>query len=103
MPLTPEQKAEADKFGIPYDTYEALQGVTFDTNSLNAAIASFTAPGGIGTPEGQAASIAGIASIIGPINPLTFLGSDTIGPIQNPIILTNNDGTQTLISSTNPG
>jgi hypothetical protein len=102
MPLTPEQKAEADKFGIPYDTYEALQGVTFDTNSLNAAIASFTAPGGIGTPEGQAASIAGIAASIGPINPLTFLGSDTIGPIQNPIILTNNDGTQTLISSTNP-
>ena len=30
------------------------------------------------------------------------MGSDTIGPIQNPIILTNNDGTQTLISSTNP-
>jgi hypothetical protein len=102
MPLTPEQQAEADKFGIPYDTYEALQGVTIDINALNAAVASFNAPGGINTAEGQAALQAGIAVNIGNINPLTMLGSDTIGPIQNPIILTKNDGTQTFISSTNP-
>jgi hypothetical protein len=100
MPLTPEQKAEADKFGIPYDTYEALQGVTFDTNSLNAAVASFTAPGGIGTPEGQAASIAGIAASIGNINPLTMLGLDLT--VNNPIILTNKDGSKTIINQANP-
>jgi hypothetical protein len=102
MPLTPEQEAEADKLGIPYDTYEALQGVKFDITALNAAVASFTAPGGINTAEGQAASIAGIAKSIGNINPLTMLGSDTIGPIQNPIILTKNDGSKTFISTTNP-
>jgi hypothetical protein len=61
MPLTDAQKAEADSFGISYDLYEKLQTATFDENALAAAVASFTAPGGIGTPEGQAASIAGIA------------------------------------------
>ena len=102
MPLTPEQKAEADKLGIPYDTFEALQGITFDLNALNTAVASFTAPGGIGTPEGQAASIAGIAAIMPNINPLTMLGSDTIGPIQSGITLTRADGSREVISSTNP-
>jgi len=61
MPLTDAQKAEADSFGISYDLYEKLQTATFDEKALAAAVASFTAPGGIGTPEGQAASIAGIA------------------------------------------
>ena len=100
MPLTPEQQADADKLGIPYDTYEALQGVTFDINAINAAVASFTAPGGIGTPEGQAASIAGIAASIGNINPLTMLGLDLT--VNNPIILTKSDGTQTIINQANP-
>jgi hypothetical protein len=100
MPLTPEQQADADKLGIPYDTYEALQGVTFDINAINAAVASLTAPGGINTPEGQAASIAGIAANIGNINPLTMLGLDLT--VNNPIILTNKDGTQTIINQANP-
>lgn len=102
MPLTPEQKAEADKLGIPYDTFEALQGITFDINALNAAVASFTAPGGIGTAAGQSASVAGIAAIMPDINPLTMLGSDTIGPIQSGITLTRADGSREVISSTNP-
>lgn len=102
MPLTPEQKAEADRLGIPYDTFEALQGITIDINALNAAIASFNAPGGINTTAGQAALQAGIAANIGNINPLTMLGSDTIGPIQSGITLTRDDGSQTVISTTNP-
>jgi len=101
MPLTPEQKAEADKFGIPYDTYEALQGVTFDMNAIKAAVASATAfSASLATPEGQAASRAGIAASIGNINPLTMLGLDLT--VNNPIILTNKDGSKTIINQANP-
>jgi len=102
MPLTPEQQAEADRLGISYDTFEALQGITIDINALNAAVASFTAPGGIGTPEGQAASIAGISQVIGPINPLTMLGSDTIGPVFNPITFVDTTGNTTVVNERNP-
>jgi hypothetical protein len=98
MALTPEQKAEADKLGIPYDTYEA--SIAQMIADLAKIVAGFNAPGGIGTPEGNAALTAGIN--IGNINPLTMLGSDTIGPIQNPIILTKSDGSKEFISSTNP-
>jgi len=100
MALSPDQQAEADRLGISYDAYEAQ--INAMIAALNAAVASFNAPGGINTPEGAAALRAGIADNIGNINPLTMLGSDTIGPIQNPIILTKSDGTQTFISSTNP-
>ena len=98
MPLTPEQQAEADKLGIPYDKYEA--SIAEMIAALSAAIASFDAPGGINTAEGKAALTAGIADSIGNINPLTMLGLDLT--VQNPIILTKSDGTQTFINQSNP-
>ena len=64
MPLTDQQKAEADKLGIDYATYEKLQTAVIDEKALAAAIASFTAPGGISTTEGQKAMVAGIAASI---------------------------------------
>jgi hypothetical protein len=64
MPLTNEQKAEADKLGMDYATYEKLLTVKIDEKALAAAIASFTAPGGISTAEGQKALQAGIAASI---------------------------------------
>jgi hypothetical protein len=100
MPLTPEQQSEADKLGIPYDVFEAQ--INKMIAELNAALASFNAPGGINTAEGQAALRAGIADNIGNINPLTMLGSDTIGPIQSGITLTRADGSREVISTTNP-
>jgi hypothetical protein len=100
MALTPEQKAEADKLGIPYDTYEA--SIAQMIADLAKIVEGFNAPGGINTAEGQAALTAGIAANIGNINPLTMLGSDTIGPIQSGITLTRADGSREVISSTNP-
>jgi len=64
MPLTNEQKAEADKLGMDYATYEKLQSTKIDEKALADLVASFTAPGGISTKEGQAAITAGIAASI---------------------------------------
>ena len=64
MPLTDQQKAEADKIGMDYATYEKLQTAKIDEKALADLIKSFTAPGGISTPEGQKALQEGIAASI---------------------------------------
>jgi hypothetical protein len=105
MPLTPEQQAEADKIGMSYDVYESLlawKPTDADLKALKDTVDSFNAPGGINTPEGQAAIAAGISSVIGPINPLTMLGSDTIGPIFNPITFVDTTGNTTVVNERNP-
>jgi hypothetical protein len=99
MALTEEQKAEADKLGMTYELYEALSNVTIDLNAL-AGLDKTLAQ--LNSTEGQAQLQAGIASNIGPINPLTMLGSDTIGPIYQPLTFTDSAGNPVIVNERNP-
>jgi hypothetical protein len=99
MALTEEQKKEADKLGMTYELYEALSNITIDPNALSGLNETLAQ---INSPAGQAELQAAIAANIGPINPLTFLGSDTIGPIYQPLTFTDSNGDPIIINERNP-
>ncbi len=99
MALTEEQKAEADKLRMTYELYEALNNVTIDLNALSGLNESLAQ---LNSAEGQAQLRAGIAANIGNINPLTMLGSDTIGPIYQPLTFTDTNGDPITINERNP-
>jgi hypothetical protein len=99
MALTEEQKKEADKLGMTYELYEALSNITIDPNALSGLNETLAQ---INSPAGQAELQAAIAANIGPINPLTFLGSDTIGPIYQPLTFTDSAGNPITINERNP-
>ena len=99
MALTEEQKKEADKLGMTYELYEALSNITIDPNALSGLNETLAQ---INSPAGQAELSAAIAANIGPINPLTFLGSDTIGPIYQPLTFTDSAGNPIAINERNP-
>jgi hypothetical protein len=99
MALTEEQKKEADKLGMTYELYEALSNITIDPNALSGLNDTLAQ---LNSPAGQAELQAAIASNIGPINPLTFLGSDTIGPIYSPLTFTDSAGNPITINERNP-
>ena len=99
MALTEEQKKEADKLGMTYELYEALSNITIDPNALSGLNETLAQ---INSPAGQADLSAAIAANIGPINPLTMLGSDTIGPIYQPLTFTDANGDPITINERNP-
>jgi hypothetical protein len=99
MALTEEQKKEADKLGMTYELYEALSNITIDPNALSGLSETLAQ---INSPAGQAELRTAIAANIGPINPLTFLGSDTIGPIYQPLTFTDVNGDPITINERNP-
>jgi hypothetical protein len=99
MALTEEQKKEADKLGMTYELYEALSNITIDPNALSGLNETLAQ---INSPAGQAELQTAIAANIGPINPLTFLGSDTIGPIYQPLTFTDSAGNPIAINERNP-
>jgi hypothetical protein len=99
MALTEEQKKEADGYGMSYELYEALSNITIDPNALSGLNETLAQ---INSPAGQAELQAAIAANIGPINPLTMLGSDTIGPIYQPLTFTDNVGNTVVVNERNP-
>jgi len=99
MALTDEQKLEADKLGMSYELYEALSNVTIDTNALSGLNETLAQ---LNSPAGQAQLQAGIAQSIGTINPLTMLGSDTIGPIYQPLTFKDSVGNTVVVNERNP-
>ena len=99
MALTEEQKREADSYGMSYELYEALSNTTIDLNALSGLDETLAK---LNSPAGQAELQASIAANIGPINPLTFLGSDTIGPIYQPLTFTDSAGNPITINERNP-
>ena len=99
MALTEEQKAEADKLGMTYELYEALNNVTIDLSALSGLDKTLAQ---LNSAEGQSQLQASIAANIGTINPLTMLGSDTIGPIYQPLTFTDTNGDPITINERNP-
>jgi hypothetical protein len=99
MALTEEQKKEADKLGMTYELYEKLSNITIDPNALSGLNETLAQ---INSPAGQAQLQAGIAANIGPINPLTMLGSDTIGPIYQPLTFKDSNGDPIIVNERNP-
>jgi hypothetical protein len=99
MALTEEQKKEADKLGMTYELYEKLSNITIDPNALSGLNETLAQ---INSPAGQAQLQSAIAANIGPINPLTMLGSDTIGPIYQPLTFTDSNGDPITINERNP-
>jgi hypothetical protein len=99
MALTEEQKKEADKLGMTYELYEKLSNITIDLGALSGLNESLAQ---LNSAEGQAQLRAGIAANIGNINPLTMLGSDTIGPIYQPLTFTDTNGDPITINERNP-
>jgi hypothetical protein len=99
MALTEEQKKEADKLGLTYELYEKLSNITIDPNALSGLNETLAQ---INSPAGQAELRTAIAANIGPINPLTMLGSDTIGPIYQPLTFTDVNGDPITINERNP-
>jgi len=99
MALTDEQKLEADKIGMTYELYEALSNITIDPKALSGLNETLAQ---LNSPAGQAQLQADIAKNIGPINPLTMLGSDTIGPIYQPLTFTDSAGNAVVVNERNP-
>ena len=99
MALTDEQKLEADKLGMTYELYEALSNITIDPNALSGLNETLAQ---LNSPAGQAQLQADIAKNIGNINPLTMLGSDTIGPIYQPLTFTDSAGNAVVVDERNP-
>jgi hypothetical protein len=99
MALTEEQKKEADKLGMTYELYEKLSNITIDPNALSGLNETLAQ---INSPAGQSQLQSAIAANIGPINPLTMLGSDTIGPIYQPLTFTDSNGDPITINERNP-
>lgn len=99
MALTEEQKREADSYGMSYELYEALSNTTIDINALSGLNETLAQ---LNSPAGQADLSAAIAANIGPINPLTFLGSDTIGPIYQPLTFIDSVGNPVVVNERNP-
>ena len=99
MALTDEQKLEADKLGMTYELYEALSNVTIDLNALKGLDETLAQ---LNSPAGQQSLQDSIAKNIGTINPLTMLGSDTIGPIFQPLTFTDSAGNPITINERNP-
>jgi hypothetical protein len=99
MALTDEQKLEADKIGMSYELYEALSNITIDPNALSGLNETLAQ---LNSPAGQAQLQAGIAANIGTINSLTMLGSDTIGPIYQPLTFTDSAGNPVVVNERNP-
>ena len=99
MALTEEQKKEADKLGMTYELYEKLSNITIDPNALSGLNETLAQ---LNSAEGQAQLRAGIAANIGNINPLTMLGSDTIGPIYQPLTFKDSNGDPIIVNERNP-
>ena len=99
MALTEEQKKEADKLGLTYELYEKLSNITIDPNALSGLNETLAQ---INSPAGQAELRTAIAANIGNINPLTMLGSDTIGPIYKPLTFKDSNGDPIIINERNP-
>lgn len=103
MALTPEQQAEADKLGISYDVYEKLLAWKPSDAEIKASVDAISnAVAGLSAPGAAEAIQKGIADVIGPINPLTMLGSDTVGPIFNPTTFVDTTGNTTVVNERNP-
>ncbi len=99
MALTDEQKLEADKLGMTYELYEALNNVTIDLNALKGLDETLAQ---LNSPAGQQSLQDSIAQSIGTINPLTMLGSDTIGPIYQPVTFKDSAGNSVVVNERNP-
>ncbi len=99
MALTDEQKLEADKLGMTYELYEALNNVTIDLNALKGLDETLAQ---LNSPAGQQSLQDSIAQSIGTINPLTMLGSDTIGPIYQPLTFKDSAGNSVVVNERNP-